>query len=444
MSFPLCAHHNRSRAIVMPYAAPALPSSLFARRHAGAYLRCLRIAFFGCWLLFPFGRMFQTIGGISCLVLCLGYYACDYDNSVLRRLRGKWLIVFFFIFMLLNTLLSSWVRHSFSYVGSTLYLSWPMLFAGMEVTRSRRDITLLGLMFLIAACGEGLAGVWQYATGFDPINGDPPMDGRLTGSFNTYRVGNYIGIALLPACLGYFALPARWSQVRRLLITGICLLPALFLLAGSQTRSGMMGLAAGMFVILAARYSRHWPLLLILPAALTLTVLFGPERLSLELAMRDQRWELWTGAWQAFLHNPVWGTGASTFKPALNALDIVLPRGGNTFAHPHSIYVQFLVDGGVVGFTIAMGFLLGLWGWCGLRIVRGIRAYHNSAAATHWLMTAFLWGGYTCYLVTGISGHNFYRTWWLAMGVALLGATIGACLSAPAPLPAQPERTHAA
>ncbi|UZP66702.1 O-antigen ligase family protein [Desulfovibrio mangrovi] len=397
----------------------------------GAFiLAAMRIVFIACWLLFPFGKAFQVAGGTICLILLPFYYLNDYAGSNLKKFQGKWLFAIFFLFIFLNTALSGWPAHSFSYLRPTLNESWPLLFAGLEVIRSRRDMELTGIAFLAAAFGEGIVGIWQYITGFDPINGDPIMAGRLTGSLGSYRVGNYIAIAMLPACLAYFALPERWSKTRRLSLLACLLVPAAFLLIGSQTRSGMLGIVAGAALILAVHQCKRWYILPVAMALFGIAILFGPSRISLETAMRDARWELWGHAWEIFKHHPIWGAGASTFKPAYQELGLTLVRNSERIPHPHGVFIQFLADGGIVGFTIACSFLLGLWGWCAMRIIRGML---QSANAIQWRMTAFLWGGYSCYLGSALFGHNFYRTWWLSMGMAMLGATIGACLMQSAP-----------
>lgn len=413
-----------------------MPSTLktyytrYTPQQRGAFILALmRYAFLACWLLYPFGKAFQVAGGTICLILLPFYYLNDYAGSNLKKVPGKWLFALFFLFIFLNTALSGWPSHSFSYLRPTLNESWPMLFAGLEVIRSRKDMLLLGLAFFGAAFGEGLTGIWQYVTGFDPITGDPLMTGRLTGSFGSYRVGNYIAIAILPACLAYYAMPSHWSAFRRQGLIALGLIPPLFLLVGAQARTGILGLAAGAVLIMTIRQYRRW---YILPAGIILVVLailFGPSRISLETAMRDARWELWGTAIEIFKQNPIWGAGASTFKPAYIEMGIELVRNSNQIPHPHGAFIQLLADGGITGFAIACSFLLGYWGWCALRIIKGLMRCRSTQ---EWYYAAFIWGGYSCYLGTAVFGHNFYRTWWLAMGMALLGTSIGACLTASA------------
>lgn len=397
-------------------------------KRAEYFLLLTRIAFFACWALFPFGKAFRVCGGIFCLIGLIGYYANGYQYSTLAKFRGRWAIAIFLLFIVANTLFSKWVGHSFGYLRPTLYESWPFLFAGLEVLRSKKDIVYLSGVFLFAEFGEGLVGVWQYVTGFDPINGDPFMGGRLTGSLGTYRVGNYVGIALLPACAVYFVLPQKWSPWVRRALLGMVLLPPLFLLVYSQTRSGMLGLMAGGYLLCVLYFRKQWKVLLGGPLAFLLLILFGPERISLANAMQDGRWELWSHAWEIFLHHPIFGAGASTFKPGFVELGLEMVKNSSRIPHPHCMYLQFLSDGGIVGFSIAVSFLSGTWAWCGKKIYTGT-ASAILEERQYWWMTACVWAGYSSYLATGLFGHNFYRTWWLAMGMTLLGASLGACLA---------------
>lgn len=390
-------------------------------------LALVRLGFFATLLLFPFGKSFRVIGSIVCLISVAAYYSHDYKHSTLAQFPRRWVFALFGIFLIANTAFSRWPALSFAFIEPTVLESWPLLFAGIESIRSKQDLKRLGVFCLAAVCVEGLAGVWQYVTGFDPIKGDPLMSGRLTGSLGTYRVGNYVGITILPALAGYFALPESWSRTARRLMLAALLVPPIFLLVGSQTRAGMLGLAAGVYLLCALRFRRQWLVLLGLPLVLLLIILFGPERISLAQAMHDGRWELWACAWNIFLDSPLFGSGASTFNPALQAIGCTLSINTLNIPHPHCIYLQFLADGGIVGFSIAMALLLGTWWWSAIRVWRGTDTAARKVSREQWI-TACIWAGYSSYLTTGLFGHNFYRTWWLGLGMALLGATIGACM----------------
>ena len=167
-----------------------------------------------------------------------------------------------------------------------------------------------------------------------------------------------------------------------------------------------------------------------------LLVLFGPSRISLEKALADPRGELWVTAWQTMLHTPWFGTGIGSFVPALQAAGLDLPLNGLEVQHPHNAYLQFLVDGGIVGFAAMTLFLFGMTLWTWRRIRQGLRMEREEAATgtgggSFWRLSLFFWGGWFGYLVVLGGGHDFYRTWFLSTGMTLLGIVLGACVNGP-------------
>ncbi|MCL4473408.1 MAG: O-antigen ligase family protein [Actinobacteria bacterium] len=70
----------------------------------------------------------------------------------------------------------------------------------------------------------------------------------------------------------------------------------------------------------------------------------------------DQRTELWQIGMQNFSAHPVLGTGAATYYFA----NLRLESGVGMARDPHSIWVRFLSDQGIVGFTLLLGFLVTL------------------------------------------------------------------------------------
>lgn len=379
--------------------------------------------------LFPFGHSFREAGPILCGVLLACYYRYGYADSNLARFGGKWLFALFYVFVAGNVLWSIDMPHSWDYVRPNLWQGFLLPFIGMEVVRSVRDLRRVVVACCLAVFFQGLDGVWQFFAGVDLIKGDPIMSGRLTGSMSTYRVGNYMGIALLPACGFWALLAAPRSAWGRAGLTALVLAPALFLWVFAKTRSGWLAFSGGLFLLWVAVLGRFaWYKVLIPAAGAVALVLFGPQRASLETAMQDGRVEIWRIAWKIFESHPFIGAGASTFGPGRDALGLELVRNPHDIPHPHNIYLQFLSDGGVLGLLIGCAFLFGLAWWAWRTIRRGIWD-GRQGQRVFWTLAAFVWAGYMGYLITGMTGHNFYRSWWLAQGMGLLGVTLGACVA---------------
>jgi O-antigen ligase len=391
----------------------------------------LRVVFFAGCLLFPLGKAFQVGAGVAGLVLLAAYYTGGYARSNLARLPFRWIFAVFFLYPFAATIFSQWPGHSFGYTRHILHESLVFFFMGLECIRSSRDMRTAGVCLLLAVFGQGADGIWQFVTGYDLVKGTPvTVDGRLTGSMGTYRVGNYLAIAMVPALLTFWALPRSLSVRWRSLFVAAVSVPPFFVLVMSQTRSAMLGLVGALYCYAVLCLRVHRRLLMVPPVLLGILLLAGPDRIRLSTALRDGRWELWEAAWRIFREHMWFGTGASTFNPAFNSMGITLVINDNTIPHPHGIFVQFLSDGGIAGFLLLAGVLAGIgFIWCGIRVWKGVRAA-DVDEIRYWRMAGLLWAGFAAYLGTGVFGHNFYRTWWLAMGLMMFGCVMGAVVSA--------------
>lgn len=384
---------------------------------------------------FSLGQIFVVAGPILCLPFLLFLYWKDWKHCTLARLPTAWLLAIFFLSVVMQLGLSHWLDRSWENMSPNLLRGFFLPFIGMECVRTEKDLRRLAIAFCCAAVLQGLDGMWQHMTGYDAIKHAPIMRGRLTGSFGTYRVGDYMGMILLPACAVGLLLPLknRWARIA---LTACLLLPGLFLWIFAQARMGYAALAFGLYAVwLSGRKHITWKPLLALLVVFSLLVLFGPNRISLERALTDPRGELWVAAWQTMLHTPWFGTGIGSFIPALQEAGLSLPINGLTVQHPHNAYLQFLVDGGIVGFTAMTLFLFGMTAWSWRRIRRGLLEQENAGEGDQglfWRLALFFWGGWFGYLIVLGGGHDFYRTWFLSTGMTMLGIVLGACVNGPA------------
>ncbi len=405
--------------------AQSIPAQQGARvSHAIMYW-----AFLLCMLLYPFGHSFQEIGPIIGLIALGPYYYWNWQHSALRRFGLRWAWLAFMLLIFFKTAYSIAPLQSWQVMLPNIWQGFVLPVIAMECIRDGRDLRRFVLVFALAACAEGLDGIYQFVTGADLILGTQPLVGRLTGSMSTPRVGNYMAMALIPSLGLGFLLPRGWRPLLRWGCTLLLLFPGLFLLVFSQTRSGYLGFGAALLV-LAGFVFRKIPFRYLagLVLAVVLLVLFGPQRIHWTTLMQDPRWELWRFALDVFRAHPWFGAGVSAYNPAFNELGLVAVINGQDIPHPHNVYLQLLCEMGLVGFAAAMTALLGplIWGYG--RIRRGLAASGTPEQLRYWQLTAMFWGGYFAYLTTCLSGHNFFRTWWLGLGMALLGFFCGACV----------------
>ena len=402
-------------------------------------------------LFFPFGQIFRTLPPALCLVPLAFLYTRDWQNCNLRHLSVWWLWLLFFVGIGVMILSSSWPGASWHGVRPNLFRGFLLPFIALECVRDEKDLRRLTILFAATAVLEGLAGLWQFGTGADLFTGKAPMgygsapfepgslsslrEFRLTGTMSSYRVGNYLALLLLPATGLYFL----WRGAQRTLHPALCALltvlllsPALFLLLGSQTRSAILALSCALYMVWILT-SRPGLKALIPPLVGVAVLLFGPDRISWARMMADERVLIWIEGWKCFLVNPLTGSGADTFALACQALGVThLPNGSLVPPHPHNVYLQWLIDGGVIGFAIMLVWAYGLLLWSGLRIVRGLYrpGVWDAAHQTYWRLVACFWAGWLVYLIECAAAHGFYRVWWVSTAFSILGVLLGACVQA--------------
>jgi O-antigen ligase len=144
----------------------------------------------------------------------------------------------------------------------------------------------------------------------------------------------------------------------------------------------------------------------------------------------DGRWNLWELGWRVFCENPWFGAGSGQYNAAFRALGLTPSRDVITISHPHNVYLDMLYAHGIVGFILGMVFLFGFLLWGYRRIRPGLLAeWTGKISGVYWRLAAAFWVGYAGWLVNGIFGHDFYRSWWLALAMSYLGIMAGAAVN---------------
>lgn len=406
--------------------------SAHAASPARFWRMCLFWSFWVTVALFPIGYGFREVSPLVCAIFLALYYREDWQHSTLARLPVRGLFCCAALMTLVGVLFSTDPWRSFLHAGMGINKGYILPFIAMECVRDERD-----LRRLVAACGlacfwEGLDGIWQFFTGSDFIMGYQPREGRLSGSFADYAVGNYIALAMLPVFGAWFLLRRRWSFAVSLLLLALLLFPPLFLLVGSGTRSGVLALASSCGFWMLLRGKLRWRYLLLAAAIFGLFALLRQGRLSLETIGADGRWSLWSLGWSVFLEHPWLGAGAGQYNAVFRSLGLVPERDVITISHPHNLYLDILYAHGIVGFLLGMIFLFGFlfWGYRQLRphLCQELR---DDPPSCYWRMTAWFWIAYGAWFVNGIFGHDFYRIWWLALSMTHMGIMIGAVVNGP-------------
>jgi O-antigen ligase len=385
------------------------------REWAELFLDIARLGLCFYLLLHPFGISFREIGGSTATVGLALYYILDWRGSVLARFPLRAVFAAFLALILFKTLHSMHPSLSRYALTSSLHATLFLGLAALETARTWRHISWMVGCMAAMACAQGVAGVYQYVFNhaFNPSDVGFLQTHRLTGTMHTPRVGNLMSLAT-PAILALPALlPARWPMSRRIVTSLLVAAPALFLLVFSHTRSGWLGFV---LVITVFGVLRFGPRTLLGVAALVVFFLLanGLGRFDPAVIAADQRWTIWGAAIEVFKAYPVFGAGLNTYHAAYTSLGIEFPF--TAMPHPHNIYLQFLADTGIVGFTVAVAFLFGTLAYMLPPLWRRRGRY-----TPHGLIALAMVSAYAGYLLTAATAHEFFRTWWLGLAMSVQG-----------------------
>ncbi|MDO5483789.1 MAG: O-antigen ligase family protein [Desulfovibrionaceae bacterium] len=394
---------------------------------------CLFWAFWLSLASFPVGYGMREVMPLVCLCFLIPYYRYEWKNSVWRRLSLRPLFYCLWLMIAIGIVCSQNILDSLWHAGTGINKGFILPIIGMECVRGEKDLRRLVWACAFACFWQGLDGVWQALTGHDFIMGYAPNAGRLTGSLGDYTVGNYIALALIPSFALWHILRRRLDALSTAFLVFAVLLPAFFLLQGASARSGILAVAASLFLWAFLRREHvSWRLLLWPLPVFAFFACWQPQRMSWQAFIGDGRWSLWELGWRVFLEHPWFGAGAGQYNTAFRALGLAPEKDVITISHPHNLYLDMLYAHGLAGFCLGMAFLLGFAWWGYRRIRPGVQAeISRPAGGIHWRLAGWFWLGFIGWLINGIFGHDFYRIWYLALAMSHLGVMIGAVVNGP-------------
>lgn len=407
---------------------PLLNAQSTRERWIYIFTLLLRFGLYFYILFAALGKAPRNIGSITAIVGLIGYYSLDYKNSNLKRLGAlKWIYFIFLAYLLFKVFHNIHISNGWYGFKTNIHQGFTLFFVGLESVHNNKDLKRIIALFCIASFYQGLDGIYQWFTGTDFIHGTKTWDSRLTGTMKTPRVGNYISM-LLPICLGvWWLLPQHWPKNSRFLFMILLLFPPIFLLIGSQTRSGILGAFCAVLIFFILFQGFSWKQLILASGVAIWALFWGFKRTAWETLMQDPRFsEVWPHALAVFKSAPILGVGLNSYNPGVHSLGLEFVRESSFLQHPHNIYLQFLCEMGIVGLIILLVFYGSYLMWSLDKMRHGLK---NSAKNKAWIMTACFWASFLGYMVTAISGHDFFRTWWLGLALSILGVVMGSCLT---------------
>lgn len=416
---------------IKKFLAPMLEAPTRREQWIIIFTWLLRFGLYFYILFSALGKAPRYIGSLMALTGLVGYYALDFKNSNFKRLGAlKWIYFIFLAYLAFKVVHNIQISNGWYGFKTNVHQGFALLFIGMEAIRNPQDLLRLVTCFALAAFYQGLDGIYQWFTGFDFINGNEVNRWhggvRLTGSMKTPRIGNYLSM-VLPIAMGFWwVLPSAWSRLTRWAILLLVLFPPLFLLLGSQTRSGIFGTFVALLAWIIIYRGWSWKPMLLASGVALWALFLGFKRTAWETLMQDPRFlEVWPHAWAVFKSAPLLGVGLNSYNPGVHALGLEFVREPSFLQHPHNIYLQFLCEMGLAGLILLLLFY-GSYLWSSLKTI--IQALKTQTHTRTWPIITCFWASFLGYLVTAFSGHDFFRTWWLGLALCILGILMGSCL----------------
>lgn len=260
---------------------------------------------------------------------------------------------------------------------------------------------------------QGLDGTYQYIVGQDFIKGIKPWGSRLTASFDTPRVGNFVCLTLPAFFAYYFTGKVLFKKLYLKVIYWVMFLSPFFLLIFSKTRSGWIGFLVFLLVFFVFNIRKYFVYsMLFLAYVLSFFRDEIIQRMSLDAILRDPRFDLWGIGLKLFSKAPFFGHGISTFNEAFQRYGLLPKISSAEIPHPHNIYVQFLAETGIIGLLI---FLIAI----SIRMYSIFRLYLSSKSVLCVIYFAWI----LSYIANAFSGHSFFRTWWLGIFMVIFAVT---------------------
>ncbi|WP_284198537.1 O-antigen ligase family protein, partial [Azospirillum oryzae] len=272
------------------------------------------------------------------------------------------------------------------------------------------DARLLGGLFLAGGLAGGLLFAVEAALDF-PLNRwwnsvpDDQLPNLLNGNVPK-RTAALLCLLVWPAALAVDRFGRRMPALLVPVGYALACLPL-------TSRSAMLGIAAGLVTLAAARASARWTrrlfasavtaaFLLVLPAALLFSGPLDLDHSPLLFRSAQHRVEIWGHAADRALRTPVFGQGidASRSLPPEGAVSDFSPIGDSLLPlHPHNAFLQVWLETGAVGAALALAVMLLLLA-ATARLERRDQPFALALFATAMAM--------------GSTAYGIWQPWWMA------------------------------
>lgn len=371
-------------------------------------IKDLKIGILGVAFLFPFIPTILTIGLVDFILLVFIVNTVVNKPTLKYGPMGIWIVLFGAI-NLFTAIFS--VTPLASIQAALAILSFLALyFVLINTVTDRKFFYLLVLALIISASLQSLYGIYQYQTGISTIQQHwtdaqmfPELNTRVFGTLDNPNIlAQYLEL-IIPLTLGLF-----WStpdRLRKVLLLGAASLMIVCLLL-TYSRAGWVAFALSVIVFAILRDRR---ILLVAGIAGLLGLYFLPGSImeraasigNLSESSNTYRIFIWKASLKMirdFWYSGV-GLGVQAFAKIYNGFYI---REGVYAFHTHNLYLQILVETGILGLTIFLACVYKAFKFGLNAVVRSV----NNIDKT--IIVAIL-AGILALLLHGLTENSFYN-----------------------------------
>ncbi|MCX7022524.1 MAG: O-antigen ligase family protein [bacterium] len=410
--------------------APVVLFLVFAHEKARLWWARIMVALMPLGLLFRLGNdefyitpaLFMFLINLFVIVLdkLQGYEGEKPKPTPLAKPLGIWLFTIVF-----STVVSRYAVHGLLDLIPLLLASTVYVYVRLYI-RDERELESLIKAFTVGACFSLGSGYFELAKGVTYTADLSHESQSVTMYSDVFRVdGSFYGpnsfVYFSASCaLLYSVMFFYWRNWRWKIFSLVLAISGAVLSIFTYSRSGVVGLAAGMgFLILALvpPKKRRKLYLILIPLALAVaagvlipvmgaqsrgTGLVDPQELQQSTVTADSAGQvadvisslarpiMWYWSFEFWKTSPIWGIGHSNFEGYFN---LVMPDMFRMFGfyprHPHNIFIYALLSTGLIGLGCLIVILVKLvkFTFSGIRHRGTFIGYLSIALASIWLLT---------------------------------------------------------
>lgn len=342
-----------------------------------------RLLIYGIILFFPLFAFFaRALSDTAIVLIGLAFLYRSYKNHEWGWGCAPWFRVAFVIWVYLILIVSPQADDILrSLVFSFGFMRWPLFAAALaywiladQNVRRKFEWVLASLAAFVIADS-----IYQYFAGQD-IFGRVPQEVRLTGPFNKLVPGTFtLRIFFIALAAVYFGLSFKSDRVKIAATLFLLAIGAWFeFLTGERVAFAMFILGCGIVIVgmwLSLTDQRRFLLGVAACLAVLITVAASTQPKMVDRTVKSliegvvnyteqPGGRIITSALRIWQDYPVVGIGISNFNATCSHY-LERSQVPECNIHPHNIYIQWLVEGGVIGFalfvTLVINLFMAIW-----------------------------------------------------------------------------------